>query len=56
METKVLRHRKGGAKARQKTKGASHLSCVRGWLDDSDPFFAAISTIVANRGKNNDRF
>jgi len=29
--------------------GRSHLAQVKGWLDDDDPFFAAIDDIVAAR-------
>ena len=33
-----------------------HLSDACGWLDDTDPFFAAIERIVAERRKHAPRF
>jgi antitoxin (DNA-binding transcriptional repressor) of toxin-antitoxin stability system len=33
----------------------SHLSDVQGWLEDSDPFFAAIDEIVEARSQHHPR-
>jgi len=34
---------------------AAHLARVRGWLDDDDPFFAAVDEIVASRSRRTPR-
>ncbi len=34
---------------------AAHLASVRGWLDDDDPFFAAVDEIVASRTRRRPR-
>ena len=33
----------------------AHLASVRGWLDDDDPFFAAVDEIVASRTRRTPR-
>lgn len=35
--------------------GPSHLADVKGWLDDDDPFFAAVDEIVEARFQNRPR-
>ncbi len=32
--------------------GRSHLAQVKGWLDEDDPFFAAIDGVVAARARH----
>jgi len=35
--------------------GASHIAEVKGWLDDSDPFFNLMDSIVEDRQKHKPR-
>jgi hypothetical protein len=37
------------SKAKKSISRKEGLASVRGWLDDSDPFFAAVGTILRSR-------
>lgn len=48
----ITRRGKPVAEVGPTTKGAGHIGRTRGWLEASDPFFAIMDRIVADRAKH----
>ena len=51
----ITRRGKPVAKISPLEDSPTHLGQVKGWLEDSDPFFGALEEIVSNRAQHRPR-